>query len=365
MTRAMQRRRSHGLKRLNYLEQRATETKVAQSSASVVEPTPSPTTKIPATLPPTSITALAVVCSLVGAAIILSIALWKYRSYKRRNTRASPALAAKVTIEKEYHTEKQHIDLENVSIYTEKPEKAVLTLRSYDTQVGWVPQTKAYPAVKVSVPEPAASPKSKTKSPRVPLSVKTPSEDSLDLVRSPPPSYFVANAGAEVESQSPRLIPIPPSPAATLYVPPTPPTPPANRRTKASFASLSEQQPLPAAPSPRSESFAAHDLVNARESTDYHSEDSGRDQKLPRLMSVASTFTPTLDDELAIKAGDTVRMLDEYLDGWCLVQRVGRIDAPKGAVPRFCLQERRGVVPILPTRKFSNGSLKSQASGWR
>jgi len=358
-------RRSHGLKRLNYLEQRATETKVAQSSASVVDPTPSPTTTIAATLPPTSITALAVVGSLVGATIILAIALCKYRSHKRRKTRASPTLAAKVTIEKEYHTERQHIDLENVSIYTEKPEKAALTPRSFDTQVGWVPQTKAYPGINVSIPEPTASPKSKTKSPRVPLSVKTPSEDPLELARSPPPSYFVANGGSEVEGQSPRLIPIPPSPAAAAGTPPTPPTPPANRRTKTSFTSLSERQPLPAAPSPRSESFSPRDLVNARESADYHSEDSGRDQKLPRLMSVATTFTPTLDDELAIKVGDTVRMLDEYLDGWCLVQRVGRIDAPKGAVPRFCLQERRGVVPILPTRKFSNGSLKSQPSGWR
>ncbi|GLB34632.1 putative variant SH3 domain containing protein [Lyophyllum shimeji] len=362
MTGAMQ-RRSHGRKRLNYLEQRAMETQVAQSSASVVEPTPSSaTTKIAATLPPTSITALAVVGSLVAAAIILTIALCTYRSYKRRETRTSPALAAKVTIEKAYHTEKRHIDLENVSIYTEKPEKAVLTPRSFDNQVGWVPQTRAYPAVNVSLPEPAASPRTKTETPRVPLSVRTPSEDPDP--RSPPPSYFLANGGSEAEGQSSRLVPIPPSPAVAAATPP-PPTPPANRRTKTSFLSLSEQQPLPAAPSPRSESFAAKDLINPGESTDYNNDDSGRGQKLPRLMSVASTFTATLDDELAIKVGDTVRMLEEYRDGWCLVQRVGRIDAPKGAVPRFCLQERRGVVPILPGRTLSNASLKSQASGWR
>jgi hypothetical protein len=355
-------RRAHAAKRLNYLEHRGTETEAAQSSATVLEPTPSPTTKIPATLPPTSTTALAVVISVVGVIILSVIALWKYQSYKRRNTRTSPSLAAKVTIEKEYHTEKQHIDLENVSIYTEKPEKAVLTPRSFDTPGGWVPQTKAYPSVDVSLPKPTASPKSKVKSSRVPLTVRTLAEDPLDMARSPPPSYTLSNGGSEAQGQSPRFIPIPPSPAVSANTPPTPPTPPANRRTKASFVSLSE--PLPA-PTPRSESFAAHDLANPRDSTDSPSDESGRDQKLPRLMSVATTFTPTLDDELAIKVGDTVRMLDEYRDGWCLVQRVGRIDAPKGAVPRFCLQERRGVVPILPTRKYSNGSLKSQASGWR
>jgi len=360
MTRAMQ-PRAHGVKRLNHLEHRATETEVAHSSASVVQPTPSPTTKLATSLPPTSITALAAVLSVIGAVIVIvAIALWKYRSRKHRNTHASPSLAGKVSIRTEYHSEK-HIDLENVSIYTEKPEKAVLTPRSFDTQVGWVPQTKGYPAVTVTLPEPTASPKSKTKSPNVPLFVKTPSKSPLDSARSPPPSYFLDNGGSEAEAQSPRLIPVPPSPAVSTDSTPTPPTPPANRRTKASFVSLSEQHPLPA-PSPRSESFAAHDLVHPRDSV---TDELGRDQKLPRLMSVAANFTPSLDDELAIKSGDTVRMLDEYRDGWCLVQRVGRIDAPKGAVPRFCLQERRGVVPILPTRKFSNGSLKSPASGWR
>lgn len=55
-----------------------------------------------------------------------------------------------------------------------------------------------------------------------------------------------------------------------------------------------------------------------------------------------------MDDELYISVGETVRLLEEYEDDWCLVQRVGRIDAAKGMVPRFCLSERPEVVPQHP-----------------
>lgn len=68
----------------------------------------------------------------------------------------------------------------------------------------------------------------------------------------------------------------------------------------------------------------------------------------PRLMTVTTTFTPTMADELAIVMGETVRLLEEYADEWCLVQRVGKIDEVKGIIPRFCLSERQAVVPRLP-----------------
>lgn len=273
---------------------------------------------------------------------------------KNKKTRGVLSLAGKVTVEQERHYDIKHIDLEDVSVYMEKPEKAVLTPKSFDNQVGWAPQVKPHPysaAAKVATPQPMAADK---KSRALQLSV-----DSTRDLASPPPSYFASNGFPE--TQSPRTIPIPPSPPTLASHPPTPPTPPANRKTKTSFSSLSEEPPLPT-PSPRADSFAAQDLVLPRQSVDTFSDDSGL-QKLPRLMTVATTFTPSLDDELAIKLGDTIRMVEEYRDGWCLVQRVGRIDAPKGVVPRFCLQERRGVVPIVPTRKFSSGSLKGQS--WR
>ncbi|RDB22178.1 hypothetical protein Hypma_010610 [Hypsizygus marmoreus] len=354
-------RRAHGIKRLNFLEDRATETE-ANPSATQAQSTSDATTKSVVDSPPTSTKALAAVISVVGVLAILGIVIWRYKTRRSRSRKPAPSLAGRVTIEKEFHFEK-HIDLNNVDIYTEKPQKAVLTPRSFDSEVGWVPQIKTYPPTEVSIPEPTASFKSKSKSHALQLSVKTSSEGSLDVALSPPPSYFIANGGAE--QQSPRLIPIPPSPAASTTHPPTPPTPPATRKAT-SFASRAEQPAMPM-PSPRSESFATHDIAlpidPIRNSAASGSDESGSSQRLPRLMTVAASFTPTLDDELAIKLGDTVRMVDEYRDGWCLVQRVGRIDAPKGAVPRFCLQERRGVVPMVPTRKFSNGSLKSQ--GWR
>lgn len=289
------------------------------------------------------------------------VAIWRFKARKRNSMQSAPSLAGKVTVEKQYHSEKR-IDFSDLSVYTEKPQKAALSPRSFDGQTGWVPQVEAYapPDAYVPMPEPTASPKSKSK-PRTPqLSVKTPAENPLDVARSPPPSYFASDVTTD-NNMSPRLIPIPPSPGIHTTQPPTPPTPPVNKKAKTSFSALSEQPPMP---SPRSESFAPQDLAmpSGRESYDTSASDESS-QKLPRLMSVAATFTPSLEDELAIKLGDTVRMVDEYRDGWCLVQRVGRIDAPKGVVPRFCLQERRGVVPMVPTRKYSNGSLKSQ--GWR
>ncbi|TFK30281.1 hypothetical protein FA15DRAFT_663680 [Coprinopsis marcescibilis] len=83
---------------------------------------------------------------------------------------------------------------------------------------------------------------------------------------------------------------------------------------------------------------------------------------LPRLMNVITAFTPTMDDELPIQVGDTVRLLEEYKDSWCLVQMVGRIDSPRGVVPYVCLQERRRIVPVPVSavgHKKSNSSIAS------
>lgn len=94
---------------------------------------------------------------------------------------------------------------------------------------------------------------------------------------------------------------------------------------------------------------------------------------LPRTMVVTATFTPSLSDELPLSIGETVSMLEEYIDGWCFVQRVKILVKPKpgpqpnssdvivsvhgtidvsntitvpvegegnsGAVPRFCVSE--------------------------
>ncbi|THU86003.1 hypothetical protein K435DRAFT_650315 [Dendrothele bispora CBS 962.96] len=51
-------------------------------------------------------------------------------------------------------------------------------------------------------------------------------------------------------------------------------------------------------------------------------------------MTVINTFVPSRDDELKIDISESVRMLEEYRDGWCLAQRTDAEDAPQGVVPR-------------------------------
>ncbi|GAO16745.1 uncharacterized protein UV8b_06825 [Ustilaginoidea virens] len=53
-------------------------------------------------------------------------------------------------------------------------------------------------------------------------------------------------------------------------------------------------------------------------------------------------FKPSLDDEMEMKAGDLVRLLHEYDDGWALVIRLDR--SQQGVVPRTCLSTR----PVKP-----------------
>ncbi|KAG6849541.1 hypothetical protein H0H93_007629 [Arthromyces matolae] len=348
--------REHVVKRFNRLEYRAPTTSEATPSASIISVAPTPSTStIAASLPPNSIPAIASVLSLVGVAFILGVAICLlYRRNRRRNRRGSlRALAGKVIIEREYTTDSEkRIDLTDVSIYTEKPEKAKLAPSAYDEPTGWVPQIKAHPPAELPFPTSAASPKAK-KTPKVDLTVKTP-QSTLN------PAMIVQTIPGG--NRSPRLVPLPRSPGVSVTSPSTPPV----TRRKMSFVPIMEE-PMPA-PSPRSESFAPHDISPNDPGESPSTEEPGL--KLPRLMTVATSFTPSLNDELSISFGETVRMLTEYQDGWCLVQRVGRIDAPKGAVPRFCLQERQpGVIPMVSSRKFSIGSssLRSSASlsGWR
>ncbi|KAM7198409.1 variant SH3 domain containing protein [Naviculisporaceae sp. PSN 640] len=53
-------------------------------------------------------------------------------------------------------------------------------------------------------------------------------------------------------------------------------------------------------------------------------------------------FKPTLEDELELKAGELVRLLHEYDDGWALCIRLDR--SRQGVVPRTCLSVR----PVKP-----------------
>jgi Variant SH3 domain len=61
-------------------------------------------------------------------------------------------------------------------------------------------------------------------------------------------------------------------------------------------------------------------------------------------MIVTTSFDSTLPDELSMRAGETLRLIREFDDEWCLAQHVGLLTAEKGVVLRFCLSERPRVV---------------------
>ncbi|GAB0131579.1 hypothetical protein EsDP_00000043 [Epichloe bromicola] len=75
-------------------------------------------------------------------------------------------------------------------------------------------------------------------------------------------------------------------------------------------------------------------------------------------------FKPSLDDEMEMKAGDLVRLLHEYDDGWALCIRLDR--SQQGVVPRTCLSTRpvkprspqggpRPGPPVNPSGQFPRG----------
>lgn len=59
----------------------------------------------------------------------------------------------------------------------------------------------------------------------------------------------------------------------------------------------------------------------------------------PNAAIVKSTFIPSLPDELSITTGETVRIIQEYDDGWAMCANGG---GEQGMVPLECLD--RGAV---------------------
>ena len=191
-------------------------------------------------------------------------------------------------------------------------------------------------------------------------------EDSLYMVGSPPPAYDAASAGGSFVIPVPTDLPheqmqaTPKSPATRI--------PRAKPKTivPKSLVIPTMDEPLPVKSPARSESFAPKELVipnppastsstvQSAPLTNSPRRDSGSDNLRPRLVNVIAPYTPTLPDELSIKVGDTIRLIQEYRDGWGFAQYVGKADAPKGVVPLVCLEERKRMVPI--GHKRSNGS---------
>lgn len=282
----------------------------------------------------------------------IAFAIWRIRAWRIRRRTAASSLVDKVSPQSNSpFSQEKRVDLIASLDDLEKPTKAVLLPAVPPTPApgtGWVPQIRSIGVTHVAVPEPAIKPASRS---------WEKSFAKLSGEQTPPPAYIIANGASDDFSprptssplssppsslrkksrhipsplQTPINTPLPPLPEARPTVPPTPPTPPASKKL---------DNLLPKSPA-RTSSFAPYDMAQNRTSTSPQKSD----KKLPRMMSVSTTFTPTLEDELSVELGETVRLIEEYEDSWCLVQRVGRIDAPKGVVPRLCLQERAEVVP--------------------
>lgn len=146
---------------------------------------------------------------------------------------------------------------------------------------------------------------------------------------SPPPTYRVLGL---------QNVPLPPTPRGTAATVIPPPTPMCRKYSEPVSTPLRASFDLPPVPSPRSASFNTSSNVTPAPRTTLAAVFAPK--TLPRLMLVSTTFQPSRDDELAVRAGETLRLLKEFEDEWCLVQRVGRPNAEKGVVPRFCIVDR-------------------------
>ncbi len=271
-----------------------------------------------------------------------------------------------------------------------------MDMDTMDQAVGWVPQIKSQYGVSILAPKPSLQKQNPPKSQLVRMEY-TPSSLSGNetLAMSPPPSYSVANnaysiggvlsgvveadVSRKVDAVDVKKTPVPVSTPGTPLQSGSAQAP--STRSPATPARLNLEVPAATTvpsplPSPaRSASFVIRDiqdtppehLVSTQKishsqedkSSRTSTESSSSTSELPRLMTVLATYTPNLEDELSIRIGDTVRMLEEFKDGWCVVQYVGQYNAAKGVVPRVCLQERKSVVP----RHRSNTSLASSISG--
>jgi hypothetical protein len=215
----------------------------------------------------------------------------------------------------------------------------VLTVAPPGEGTVWVPMVRPFYPNQITVP-PTAKKSSRS---------KMLWGNDNKLPSTPPPAYYVTNNTVE------------------RYTPSTPST--------VSFEDKSAIIPLPPTPT-LGMSTTASPPLSARSSSFSHkswSPSSRRaskgngNKRLPRLMSVCDTFVPSLSDELEIKLNEVVRLLEEFEDEWCFVQRVGRRDAPKGIIPRFCIQERPEVIPahgqrVSYTKPHSHSKLPIQGS---
>ncbi|KAI0820239.1 hypothetical protein BC628DRAFT_1330937 [Trametes gibbosa] len=252
---------------------------------------------------PTSVRVLTAFFVILGV-LILGIATWRIVAWRRRRL-----LAASQKYRTGSYAPSEKIrpigdgkPMEKQEVLVILPTEPPASKRRDEGK--WVPQVAA------------------GKGSTVVLDLKAPHNE----VRSPPPTYTATNSPSSTPSSSPR----PPH----LNLPTV--------MVTHENSNLSVPAPAPSpVPSPRrASSFGIGTPMGADQQTNLRSKPSVKGQKLPRAMLVEHTFIPSLADELTIKVGETLRMLEEYEDEWCLVEGLGNRSNERGVVPRFCLKER-------------------------
>ncbi|PPQ63285.1 hypothetical protein CVT24_006810 [Panaeolus cyanescens] len=365
---------------------------------------------------PTTI-AFAVVVSVLSIALFIVIGSWAYRHRKQqeRRKRASvfnpavfsekkdpfallPNQHVKADLTPDIHLNNQTTPLSERNKYRpsmvsvtdtedavsgDRTPNTASTFRVTNGIASPPAPTTTFPAIPSPIADKQRSLRAKPKS--LDISKFTPEE----LARSPPPSYNLANGGTPGQDV---FIPIPPMlPPEKAKAPAMPPTPPVSsskfhinmgRSSPGRKEAALEDEPHPVTSPARSESFAPKDLeipvlvtattqsakvlqalpITLQAPKSASSQMSGRlpsaaSPRLPRMMTVIATYIPNLSDELEVQVGDTVRVLQQYKDGWCFAQQVGKIDAPRGVVPLICLQERQRMLPL--STKSSESSFES------
>ncbi|KZT13265.1 uncharacterized protein LAESUDRAFT_669725 [Laetiporus sulphureus 93-53] len=238
---------------------------------------------------------------VIVAVLILGLLAWKIGKWRRQKSRAASNSINISLMAKKQGGKAIHIDFDSDGRVMEKPTMHV-----------------ALPAV------PPASAKQTSMSaskpwmhvlasalPTFPGSTTRPRDERDE--RSPPPSYSVFANGAASPPSSHRVQP------PSLDIP-----------TKHDSARV-------VVPSPRSASYGVDSpLYKAPLLTGVRPKSLLVSKPLPRVMVVQNTFKPSLPDELLIMIGEKLKLLEEYEDEWCLVEREGS----KGVVPRFCLSEQ-------------------------
>jgi hypothetical protein len=279
---------------------------------------------------PKSVKAFAGAIVIFGL-FILAVVFWKIRVWRRRRQNAASNLIHANEKQAGFGAAETRIDLEAAIVHTEKPSKALLlTPPVASSGVGWVPQLKP----NLALPEPAKQRSHHAKKAWETNLAKLIAPATSNRSDSPP--SYISSIDPTFPSAMPPPPPMPLSPPGQA-LPPTPPV-----TLKLNFDGI---VPPPTQRPVMSPSAADPNPIVARRLS---SSSRKSERKLPRLMNVSDAFEPSGEDELSLTVGETVRLLEEYEDEWCSIQRVGRIDAEKGVVPRFCLSERPEVVPLHP-----------------